>query len=255
MSTLPEDEFTIHLPRADGVVLDQDEEYCEIEVDGRRRRIRFHDYGEIFDTPGLYERLFADSLSCESPRVVVDLLEDVVTSDGEDPQGLDVLDFGAGNGMVGEQLARIGAQSIVGVDLLEQAKHAAERDRPGIYEEYHALDMTALPAADRQALERRSFNCLTCVAALGFGDVPPEAFKAAYDVISAPGWIAFNIRDQFVDDDDVSGFSQALDGLFAEGALVERARVTYPHRLSARGEPLNYVAIVAQKQVPELQAA
>jgi hypothetical protein len=28
---------------------------------------------------------------------------------------------------------------------------------------------------------------------------------------------------------------------------VERARVTYQHRLSARGEPLNYVAIVAQK--------
>ncbi|MGH3822900.1 MAG: methyltransferase, partial [Pseudonocardiaceae bacterium] len=48
--------------------LAQDEEWCEVVVEGERRRIRFHDYHEIYSIPGLYERLFYDTLGCESPR-------------------------------------------------------------------------------------------------------------------------------------------------------------------------------------------
>lgn len=32
--------------------IDQDEEWCEVVVDGERRRIRFHDYSEVFKIPG-----------------------------------------------------------------------------------------------------------------------------------------------------------------------------------------------------------
>lgn len=248
MSTLPENELLVHLPRAEAVGLDQDEEYCEIEIDGRRRRIALHDYRQIYSTPGLYEQLFAESLECRSPRLVVDLLHEVVTDAGEDPADLEVLDFGAGNGMVGEELARIGAGSIVGVDLAEEAKEAAERDRPGLYDAYHACDITALPPAERHELERRDFNCMTCVAALGFGDVPPQAFQAACDLVAAPGWVAFNLRDRFVDEADDSGFSAALETMLDERAFVERARMRYQHRLSVSGDPLHYVAIVAQKE-------
>lgn len=241
-------EFSIQLPNADSASLDQDEEYCVVEVDGRRKRVRFHDYGEIFKVRGLYEFLFEKTLRCNSPNVVAELLHEELLAEGEDPKNLQVLDFGAGNGMVAEELARIGADSIVGVDLLEEAKAAAERDRPGLYEDYVAVDMTEPPEDDLEALAQRDFNCLTCVAALGFGDVPPEAFANAFNLVSTPGWVAFNIRERFVEDGDESGFSALLTRMFDEGTLIERARLRYPHRISVSGDPLHYVAVVAEKQ-------
>jgi len=243
MSRLQNDEPTIHLPHASVTTLQQDEEYFELEEDGRRRRLRFHDYAEIYSVPGLYEHLFAETLMCRSPEVVVDLLEETLAGRQARPGDLRVLDFGAGNGMVGEELARAGVQSIVGVE----AKEAAERDRPGIYDAYHAIDITAPDPAAQRDLENAGFNCLTCVAALGFGDIPANVFRAALDLIDDGGWVAFNIRDRFVTATDRSGFADLLDDLAASGELVERARLRYPHRLGLSGEPLHYDAVVAQK--------
>ena len=198
-------------------------------------------------SPGLYERIFAEVLSCRSPQVVVDLLDETLEREDEDASELCAVDLGAGNGMVAEELARIGAEEIVGVDLLEEAKEAAERDRPGLYDAYHALDLTELEPEVGEELEGRGFNCLTCVAALGFGDMPPDAFRAAYDLVAPGGWVAFNIRDQFLENGDASGFSRLLDELFESGEMVEHARHRYRHRVSVNGEPLYYIAVVAQK--------
>ena len=66
----------VHFPTASGASeLAQDEEWFEVTVDGEPRRIRFHDYGAIYEIPGLYERLFYDVLECRSPQTVVGLLE------------------------------------------------------------------------------------------------------------------------------------------------------------------------------------
>jgi len=247
MSTLSEENLHVHLPRAGAFGLDQDKEFFEIEQNGRRRRLRCHDYGEIYSVPGLYERLFSEVLSCRSPQVVVDLLDETLDRHDEDPGDLCAFDLGAGNGMVGEELARIGAEEIVGVDLLEEAKEAAERDRPGLYDAYHALNLTDLDPGVRAELEGRGFNCLTCVAALGFGDLPPDAFRAAYELVAPGGWIAFNIRDLFLENGDASGFAGLLERMLESGELVEHARHRYRHRVSVGGEPLYYVAVIAQK--------
>src|SRR3954464_7846492 len=97
----------------DSEAVEQDEEWCEIEEDGEVRRIRFHDYGEIYSIPGLYERIFYDALKCSSPQAVIGRLAEQLRV-GE---LLCALDVGAGNGMVAEQLAGIGTESIVGVDI------------------------------------------------------------------------------------------------------------------------------------------
>jgi len=248
MSTLSEQDLKVHLPRAGTFGLDQDEEFFEIEQNGERRRLRCHDYGEIYSVPGLYERIFTEVLSCCSPQVVVDLLDETLEREDTDPSDLRAVDLGAGNGMVAEELARIGAEEIVGVDLLEEAREAALRDRPGLYDAYHALNLTELDPEARQSLEARGFNCLTCVAALGFGDLPPDAFSAAYDLVAPGGWIAFNLRDQFLEDGDASGFARLLERMFACGDLIEHARHRYRHRVSVSGEPLYYVAVIAQKR-------
>lgn len=247
MSPVSEEDLKVHLPRSGAAALAQDEEFFDVEVDGERQRLRCHDYGEIYSVPGLYERVFAEVLSCRSPEVVVELLEETLVKQQRDPGTLRVVDLGAGNGMVAEELDRIGADSIVGIDLLDEAKEAAERDRPGLYDDYHALDLTELDPVTREDLERRRFNALTCVAALGFGDMPPEAFRTAFDFVEPGGWIAFNIRDQFVSNGDRSGFAKLLDRMYDAGEIVQHARVRYQHRVSVEGEPIHYVAVVAQK--------
>ncbi len=239
------EDFEIHLPEHGVDGLDQDEEFFEIEQNGERRKIRFHDYDEIFSVPGLYERLFAVQLQCQSPKVVVGLLGEALEAEDADPEELRAIDLGAGNGMVGEELADLGATEIVGVDLIEEARDAAERDRPGVYDAYHALDITDPPPGPKRDLAERDFNCMTCVAALGFGDMPPAAFLAAYDLVDPGGWVAFNIRDQFID--EPTDFSRLIDGMLKAGELAEHRRKRYLHRLSVSGEGIDYVAIVARK--------
>jgi predicted TPR repeat methyltransferase len=228
--------------------LDQDEEWLEVEHDGRKSRVLFHDYATIYSIPGLYERLFYDTLHCESPEAVCGLLSDQLDGSlGE--ADLRVFDVGAGNGMVAEELARRGVRSMVGVDIIEEAKMAAERDRPGLYEDYYVLDLTDIPDDTRRELEARRFNCLITVAALGFGDMPPEAFAEAYNLVEEGGWVAFNIRSRFLsEDEESSGFSRLIGRMEEEGVLEVLDDRRYRHRISVTGEPLYYVAIVARKR-------
>lgn len=214
-------------------------------VDGEARRIRFHDYAEIFKIPGLYEQLFATMLECRSPEVVIGLLAEALTGAGEDPAGLRVLDFGAGNGMVGEQVRAIGAKVVVGSDLLPEARDAALRDRPEVYTDYIAADITALSDEQKARVRDARLNAMTCVAALGFDDIPPAAFAGAFNAIAETGWVAFNLRDRYV---DVPGaFARLLERMTAEGLLTDVVQQRYRHRLSVAGEPLEYVALVARK--------
>ena len=254
MATLDNVDYALYLPpKGARGELDQDEEWCEIEVDGTRRRIRFHDYAEIYDVPGLYERLFAERLECQSPRVVCDLVGEALRDAGARPERLTALDFGAGNGMVGELLGELSVGEIVGIDLLPEARDAAHRDRPGLYDAYYALDMTELTPESRRDLMRHDFDLMTCVAALGFGDIPPLAFAEAFNLVGSPGWIAFNLRDRFMEEES-SGFGGLIARMFREGILVERDRTTYTHRVSVAGDPLEYVAVVAEKHADIPQA-
>ena len=237
--------YDLRLPDAS---CDQDEEWCELVVEGRPRRIRFHDYHEIYSIPGLYERLFYELLECDSPRAVTSLLGRELRARGQSASALRVLDVGAGNGMVGEELDELGVETIVGVDIIEEAATAAERDRPGIYDDYLVLDLTAIPSDTHTQMRDRRFNCLVTVAALGFGDIPPEAFASAYNLVEPGGLVAFNIKEDFLRDGDGSGFAQLIKRALAEGSLELAAEQRYRHRLSVAGEPLHYVALVAEKR-------
>ena len=83
-----------------------------------------------------------------------------------------IMDLGAGNGMMGEVLRKYGVSRLVGADIIPEAKDAAYRDRPGVYDEYYVEDFCALSPETRSELEDWSIDCLTSVAALGFDDIP-----------------------------------------------------------------------------------
>jgi hypothetical protein len=86
------------------------------------------------------------------------------------------------------------------------------------------------------------------VAALGFDDMPPEALMEAYDIVADDGWIAFNIKADFLDAEDSTGFRRLIAELVRSEALEVCDRRRYRHRLSMHREPLDYVAVVGRKR-------
>lgn len=229
---------------------DQGKERIIVTYQGETREIVTHDYPEIYKVPGLYENLFYDTLDCQSPSMVCGLLKDALHQTGTDPGDLVALDVGAGNGMVGEELVKIGVDTVLGIDIIEEAAEATHRDRPGIYEEYYVEDLTQLPETVEKQIMEKNPNCLSIVAALGFDDIPAPAFAASYNLIDDDGWVAFNIKDEFLQNRHPSGFSQLIDHLVADSRLEIMEKEKYQHRLCIDSTPLTYYALVARKQGP-----
>jgi hypothetical protein len=139
---------------------------------------------------------------------------------------------------------------VVGIDILPEARDAAERDRPGVYDDYHVVDLTDLDEETTETIAAGGFDALTCVAALGFGDIPPAAFRAAFDMVAVDGFVAITLRDDFLSDGDTSGFAGLISSMLASGELEELGSTVYRHRLATSRDPLLYRAVVARKRRP-----
>jgi predicted TPR repeat methyltransferase len=225
--------------------LDQDEEWILLRSEGQQKKIRLHDYGEIYNVPGLYEEVVYTRLKCDSPRVISSMLKKEL--EASDRETLRVLDFGAGNGMAGECLEeKIPCETLVGIDIIPEAVSAASRDRPGLYDDYYVMDLCELGKDEADLLSKWKFNTLVTIAALGYGDIPSRAFVNAFNLLEDGAWIAFNIKDRFLIEEDGSGFKETLDTMF-DHCLQILQYERYCHRFSMSGEPLHYVAIVGRK--------
>ena len=243
----------IQFPPRDAHNLEQDEVSFFVIEGERKRELRFHDYDEIYLRPGLYEQVFYDRLKCTSPKKVGDILKRTLDASEKNFTELRVLDLGAGNGMMGEVMKGYGVARLIGVDIISEARDACFRDRPGVYDEYYVSDFTNLKAELAEEFSDWSIDCLTSVAALGFGDIPPRAFFQALHFVEPGGWVAFNIKETFLDKSDESGFSRAVRELIFSKYLDIYHLEKYRHRLSMEGVPLFYFALVAQKtaEIPD----
>ncbi|MFO7769370.1 MAG: methyltransferase [bacterium] len=226
---------------------DQDEAAFFLVEEGRREKIRFHQYGEIYRRQGLYEQLFYDRLKCQSPGKVSEILQATLERNSLQHSELRVLDLGGGNGMSGEAVAKYGVARLVGVDIVPEAKDAAFRDRPGLYDNYYVCDLGDLSEEEREDLEAWDFDCLLTVAALGFGDIPARALGEGFNLVSDRAWIALNIKDSFLDPTDDSGFSWMVRELIFSDYMDLHHMERYRHRIAIDGKPLYYYAVVARK--------
>ncbi len=241
-------QFKIGRPDNTCEIVQGEEQFLITCNDGTKVQIRAHDYDEIYKIPGLYEYLFYKKYKCSSPRVICSELANAVEKSNQKMDELRVFDVGAGNGMIGEELISAGVDTVIGIDIIEEAAMATKRDRPGVYDEYFVEDLTKLPSEVKNKITQEHLNCMTLVAALGFGDIPPEAFAKAYNFIDDSGWIAFNIKDEFCSEEDQTGFAKLIENI-SENSLFEiKSKKHYTHRLCQDGTPLNYYAIVGKKQ-------
>lgn len=228
--------------------LDQHKEFFTLVTDEGSQRLRIHDYDKVYKVPGLYEEVVYDRLKCDSPQTVCSLLAEEIKA-AEGPEcNLRALDFGAGNGIVGECLAdRFDCESLVGLDIIPEAREAARRDRPEIYNDYFVMDLSDPSDDELQTLGKWNFNVLLTVAALGYGDIPTQAFINAFNLVDKDGWIAFNIKDRFMSDEDDTGYHDTLKAIMGESLEALQVK-QYRHRLSMAGDPLHYYAVVGRKK-------
>ncbi len=244
----------IQFPQTSAQNLAQDEAYFYlISPDKEKKKIRFHDYDQIYNMPGLYEQIFYDRLKCSSPTKVAQILKSAIKQTDEHFSELRVLDLGAGNGLMGDAFKEYGVSRLIGVDIIPEAKTATERDRPHLYDAYYVSDFCNLTDDEREEYLSWSLNCLTVVAALGFGDIPTKAFIEAFNMIQSPGWVGFNIKETFLNETDDAGFSRMIRELIFSNYMDIYHLERYRHRLSIEGEPLYYYAIGARKKadIPE----
>lgn len=120
--------------------------------DGRAEELRLHDYERVYEIPGLYEQIVQDRLACRSPRRLARTLANAADALGYDRKHLRVLDLAAGNGVSGEALRNEGLTPVLGTDLVPEARAAALRDRPDVYERYLTLDLLSLTPADQETI-------------------------------------------------------------------------------------------------------
>jgi SAM-dependent methyltransferase len=239
--------YHIKFPPADSQALGQNEVFFYLQENGGEARFRFHDYDAIYSRPGLYEQIFYDRLKCSSPTKVGEILKKAMDANGWALTESRVLDLGAGNGIMGEVLKKHGVARLIGADIIEEAKDAVNRDRPDLYDEYYVADFTNLDEDLREELQEWQIDVLTCVAALGFDDIPARAFLEALRLVRNDGWVAFNIKESFLDKTDNSGFSSFIRELIFSEYIDIHHLERYRHRLSMEGLPLYYFALVARK--------
>ena len=237
----------VQFPKNELSDTNQNESYFYLQGTSNNRKLLFHDYDEIYQIPGLYEQIFYDRLKCTSPNKVTAILESSIKQSPDNFTELRVLDLGAGNGMMGEELKKRGISRLIGVDIIPEAYEALIRDRPGVYDAYYVEDFCKLSIEKKEEIESWQCDCMVTVAALGFGDIPTEAFVTAFNIIKNEGWIAFNIKDTFLDASDETGFSKLIRVLIFSKYLDVYHIERYRHRLSVDGEPLHYFAVAGRK--------
>jgi SAM-dependent methyltransferase len=240
--------YGIKFPVTEPHQLEQNEAFFYLIENENEVKLRFHDYGELYKRPGLYEQLFYQRLKCCSPKKVCGLLATALRNNQVEMTELRVLDLGAGNGMFGEQLHSVGVARVIGVDISKEAQNACARDRPGIYDAYYVHDFCNPDSETIEELSMWHIDCLSCVAALGFGDIPAKAFANAFNLVAPSGWVAFNIKETFLLESDTSGFSRLIKSLLLSDALEVHHLERYRHRISIDGRPLFYYALVGRKE-------
>lgn len=222
------------------------EEFFYVKQNGQERKVRLHDYPELYGTPHLYETLYGE-LEEKSHIVLPSLLQEQVTQCGKKMEDLTLLEIGAGSGAMGNVLSQLGVSSVVGIDIVPEAAIAAEREYPGVYENYHIEDLANLQETTRQALLEKRFTCILCGTALGFNHITAPVWGAAFNMLEPNSWVAFNVQQQRWESQGEDAFATYHPWVQDESIFKITQVHKYQHRFYLDGRPLYYYAVLGRK--------
>ncbi len=214
-------------------------------ADGRKESLRIHDYDRVYAVPGLYEEIVQHRLDCRAPAEVASLLAEGADRVGWARGDVRVLDVGAGNGVSGEAQAALGLNPVVGVDILPEARLAALRDRPGLYDLYLSTDLRELDTDAVREVRRLAPNALACVGAMGSGHLPAGALAAALELLTDEALFAYAV-DPELKEPSADALRDLLAGMERAGQLEEVERRRYRHRMTVDGRERWWDAVLAR---------
>ena len=160
--------------------------------------MRLHDYDRVYAVPGLYEEVVQHQLACASPAKIAEVLMRVAGRGARPARLLRVLDLGAGNGIVGEELRAHGVEVLAGTDSAANARDAANRDRPGLYTSYVVGDTSGVPELGTLVREL-GINCIVCAGALGFEHIEAHSFAELWELLPAGAMFALTVHEDLAD--------------------------------------------------------
>ena len=142
------------------------------------------------------------------------------------PKDAKVLDAGAGTGMVGVELNRLGYSDIEAMDLSSGMLEVARAKN--VYGGFHQMVM-----GERLGFETDSFDAVIGVGVLTLGHAPAHSLDELVRVTKPGGVVAFTLRPDVYAE---NGFKERQDELAAEGKW-ELAEVTDEFLGMPKGEP------------------
>lgn len=134
-----------------------------------------------------------------------------------------ILDAGAGTGIMGEVMSLLGYQSLVAIDFSKGMLAVARRK--GVYRELHRMVM-----GEHLDFPDNNFTGTVAVGVITVGHAPPESFDELIRCTQPGGYIIFSVRT------DAQGFKERQDILEKENKW-ELVEATAPFVSLPLGEP------------------
>ena len=155
-----------------------------------------------------------------APRMAAELMAQYT------PKGARVLDAGAGTGLVGVELHRLGYRDLVAIDLSEGMLGQARAK--GVYGELHKMEL-----GKPLGFPSDSFGATICVGVFTLGHAPANSLDELVRVTQPGGYVVFTLRPDVYEN---NGFRETQEALVASGSwnLVE---VTDGFQALPKGEP------------------
>ncbi|ESZ04825.1 hypothetical protein X735_32395 [Mesorhizobium sp. L2C085B000] len=228
----------------------QSDEVFIANVNGKDFHFSMHDYGEMYKIPNLYDAMIYGHLRCETPFALAREFGRILFEHRVDPSALRVLEVGAGSGAFAEAVRlAMPIGRMVGLDIIEQARVAADRDRPGIYDGYIVADLCALSSEAKAEIASLSPNCVGVASATGWNNhIPVAGFERAFSVLEPGGWFIFHVKPNDPDPECVA-LLQWIEAKVKTSYIVDSKRGKIFHRMSVHGERIYYDYVIGRKQI------
>ncbi len=167
------------------------------------------------------------------PRMAADTFERFVPKDAR------VLDAGAGTGLVGVELNRLGYTNLEAMDLSRGMLDEARRK--GAYHDFHQMVM-----GEPLDLDTDSYAAAICVGVLTLGHAPAHSLEELARIVRPGSFVAFTLRPDIYEQ---NGFREKQRQLESEGAW-ELADVTEEFLGMPKGEPDVYFQVWIYRVTP-----
>ncbi|KAH9903702.1 methyltransferase domain-containing protein [Xylariomycetidae sp. FL2044] len=143
-----------------------------------------------------------------APRVAVRYLLESLGSPSI-PADLSILDAGCGTGLVGTELVKNGAKTVVGVDLspgmLDEAR------KRGVYQKLEVADLS-----QRLVFNDSSYSVVMCIGTMTQAHVGPGVIAEFARIVKSGGLVVASVLESIWES---GGYRAQVDGLVKEGKI------------------------------------